>query len=718
MLTATFHNQTIHLSTYPRKEWYKLVQASKQKQLFCTYCHQPVVFEHTFYKSPSFRHLKQVDCEKEKQETLKKYKKAKRLKIKEPFQKVIVGKQPLHPLYTHLKNCGFPLNQEQWQAVTTIDQPLLVAAGPGSGKTRVLTARVAYILQEKNVMPNEILLITFTKKAATEMIERLQAYELFPTKTVNQIICGTFHSVFYRILRYHEPEKWKREHLLSKEWQKEALLRQAAKQLGINEQELIFDELLQSISFYKNQGKTPEDCDSDRQTAKLYKQYETIKKETGQFDFDDMLIGCLQFFKKNTNLLQRYQERFRYVMVDECQDINFIQYEIIRLLTHSSNLCFVGDDDQTIYSFRGSSPNFFLKMKEDFQNVETVVLVTNYRSSHEIVTASKHLIEHNYKRIKKQLHATFQTKKGPIFFFPYNEEEEAYFITDYITKQRNKHSEKTIAILCRTHAQSRAILEHALWHNQPVQAAKTIEQYYNRPVPKVIRSYFSLALNPNDEEALKGILPSLFLKRQIFNEVRAQSVLHDVSLLDALPLAEGIPSFQKERLETIANLLPKIREIEPTRALTYIEHDLGLKDYIKKRSDEKNRFDGARDDLKQLTVAMHSFTSLAEWLDYLDELIIREKSFKQVSSNVSILSIHQSKGLEFDEVFILGVNQGLLPHDFALEAYKKDKNASFLEEERRLLYVAMTRARKKLFFSILETYQTEKANQSSFLPKF
>lgn len=718
LFSAHFHQQLIDLSTFPRKDWYQLHDASHTHQLLCPTCQKPVVFVHTIFKRPSFIHVVPSDCPDETDEPSPSYNQAKRLKITEPFENTQPAQPTSHPLYHHLKACGYPLNTEQWKAVTTIDTPLLIAAGPGSGKTRVLTARAAYILQETNTNPNELLLITFTKKAATELKERLQSYQLFPSNVLNRIVCGTFHSVFYRILRYHEPMRWDSAKLLSHEWKKEVLLRQAAKSLGISEQEIVFDEMLQTFSFYKNQGKTPDDLlktEPNGITAPLYQAYETLKQEEGLFDFDDMLLGCLQFFRDNPTILANYQQRFRYMMIDEFQDINWVQYELIQLLGISSNLCVVGDDDQTIYSFRGSSPSFLLDMKEKIAGLETIVLSTNYRSSHEIVEASKRLIRHNYKRVPKKLHATFSTKKGPVLFFPYDEEEEAFFITDYVEKAKRLHPDKTIAILCRTHAQSRALLEQSLHRNCSLASAKTIEQYYNRPIPKIVRNYFTLAVNPDDEAALKGILPSLFIKQSFVNEIRAQSVLHDVSLIEALPFAEGLPAFQKKRLETIATLLPKIKDITPERALVYLEHDLGLNDYIKKRSDENNRFDGAKDDLKQLHVAFRTFTSIPEWLDYLEELIIREKTLKNEPSNVHVLSIHQSKGLEFDEVFVLGVNQGLLPHDFALEVYKKDKDASFIEEERRLLYVAMTRARTKLFLSVLSHYQTEVTQRSLFI---
>ena len=315
------------------------------------------------------------------------------------------------PYITKLQSQGVPLDQEQLMAATTIDGPLLVLSGAGSGKTRVLTVRTAYMMTEKKIDPRSIMLVTFTAKAAKEMQQRLISYPDIPPSLVSQIVSGTFHSIFYKILLFHEPKVWHRDLLIKWDWEKEKVLKQAGRELELDEKEFSYDQALGQIGLWKNSLIFPDEVkttDDDwlRSCQFLYKKYEEYKAENGYFDFDDMLVGCYLFLKNNPELLLKYQQRFQYFLVDEFQDINKVQYELIKILSQlSKNVCVVGDDDQAIYSFRGSDPQYILNFDHDFPGAKIIRLTENYRSSHQIVATANRMIKRNQKRMDKTMHA-------------------------------------------------------------------------------------------------------------------------------------------------------------------------------------------------------------------------------------------------------------------------------------------------------------------------
>ena len=408
--------------------------------------------------------------------------------------------QPLDdPYLMKLQAQGVPLDHEQMLAATTIDGPLLVLSGAGSGKTRVLTVRTAYMIIDKKIDPRTIMLVTFTAKAAKEMKQRLLSYPNMTASLVSQIVSGTFHSIFYKILLFHEPQKWRQDFLLKRDWEKERILKQAGRELGLDEKEFSYDQALGQIGLWKNSLVFPDDVKATDDWLKscqfLYKKYEAYKSETGYFDFDDMLVGCYLFLKDHPELLMKYQQRFHYFLVDEFQDINKVQYELIKILSHlSKNVCVVGDDDQAIYSFRGSDPQYILQFDQDFPGAKIISLTENYRSSHEIVATANRMIKRNQNRMDKTMHAQHNNGVAPVLFYPYDEEIEATMIlTDIQEKLAKGARPGDFAILYRTHSMSRAIFERLAASNLPFVIEKDAESFYQRRVIRGMLAFLRLS---------------------------------------------------------------------------------------------------------------------------------------------------------------------------------------------------------------------------------
>ena len=617
---------------------------------------------------------------------------------------------------------GIPLDVEQKEAVTTTEGPLLILAGAGSGKTRVLTTRALYMIEEKKISPTSMMLVTFTAKAAKEMQQRLIANSSIQASTLSQLVIGTFHSIFYKILLHHNREKWNSRHLLKWDWQKESYLRASCRELGIDEKDFPFDQAIQQIGYWKNTMHMPHDihpADDWEQTAlTLYREYEDQKQQRGQFDFDDMLVKCYELLKENPAILSAYQNRFQYFLIDEFQDINPVQYKLIKLLaSHTNNLCGVGDDDQTIYSFRGSQPSFILNFKQEYPAAKVITLSANYRSDHQIVSTANDVISKNKHRLSKQMIAQYETPHSPIAFFPYDEEEEATMILqDMKEKIEAGANPEEFAVLYRTHTGGRAVFERFVQSSLPFTIEKGQSSFYERKMVRGVLSYLRLSMNSDDSIAITELIRALFLKQSVINDVKALSILHDCSLVEALLHVNGLPNFQKAKLKKIIPRINSLQHEKPAVALTIIEKDLGFIDYLKKQGNEGNAMEKGSDDLNDLKVVAKKFVTVHEFLQHVDHMIVTQQAIKTstLESGVQLMTIHRSKGLEYKYVYVLGVVDGSLPHDFALESARKEK-FEHLEEERRLLYVAMTRAKEHLFLSVPTYRRGRKAVPSRFI---
>ncbi len=757
MKTAFYKNSLIHLEKINREDFQKLYEDSKKGLLSCSVCREQVRLYLGIHNQPTFyHHLKRNSpCEdplfepssstNENEylerdgfrlpksrtivatETSPSYKTAQALKILEPFnENKAQALEDSNGYLKQLQNAGVHFDQNQAKAVISTEGPLLILAGAGSGKTRVLTARTAYMLVEQKIAPNRLMLVTFTAKAAAEMKKRLNSYPGINSGQINSIVSGTFHSIFYKILLYHDRERWSGENLLKKEWQREQIVKEAGRKLGLDDKEFAYDLALQQIGLWKNTlqfpGQVRAESAWEEKVALLYRDYEGVKEKNGLFDFDDMLIGCHQLFKEQPQLLEQYQNRFDYFLIDEFQDINKVQYELMKMLSlRTRNVCAVGDDDQSIYAFRGSDPTYLLDFSKDFPGTKMVILNQNYRSPHEIVETANVIISANQQRHRKEMRAQYTLSVQPKIFYPYDEEEEATMIvTDIQEKIEAGAKPEDFAILFRTNTASRAVFERLTASSLPFKMDQDIESFYDRFIVRGILSFFRLSLNEDDSEAIKHIIPALFLKQSVFRDLQAESILQDCSMLEALSHVKTGFAFQEQKLKKLVKIVRSLSTTPPLQAIERVEKELGFQDFIKKRGSEGNKLEKGSDDIRDLKVAARPFSSIAELIEHANHMSAMNREIKALGkkmNNAIILStIHRSKGLEYQNVYVLGAVDGSIPHDFALDSYRNG-DIQPLEEERRLLYVAVTRAMEKLYLSVPQNRRGRKANPSRFLSK-
>jgi DNA helicase II / ATP-dependent DNA helicase PcrA len=758
MKTAKYNQQVISLEQYNRSDFQKLYDDGKKGMLTCSICGSPVRLYLGIQEKPRFYHhlSGKEDCQEkslaipsrkssENQEYIERngfkipksrsitaeaeieeqFIVPREIKVPSPFTPLPPAKPGIKLDYIkQLKDAGIHFDGNQEKAVMSTNGPLLILAGAGSGKTRVLTARTAFMLEEKKINPNSIMLVTFTAKAAAEMKKRIAHYPAMSPVRVNQLVSGTFHSIFYRILCFHEREKWSSDKLMKKEWQREQILKEAGRKLQLDDKEFAYDLALQQIGLWKNTMIMPREVKPEspweEKVALLYKDYESTKDKQNLFDFDDMLLGCYKLFKEHPSILENYQDRFHYLLIDEFQDINKVQYELVKMLSSKhGNVCAVGDDDQSIYSFRGSDPAYLFNFKTDFKNTEVIILNQNYRSPHEIVETANTLISANLNRHEKEMRAQYSGEYPPVIFHPYDEEEEATMIlTDIQERIEQGERPADFAVLFRTNAASRAIFERLANSSLPFRLDQDIESFYERFMVKGMLSFLRLSLNPDDPEAIKNVLPSLFLKQAIFRDLQANSILNDCSMLEALTYVKTGFAFQEQKLKRLIPVVRSLSSLSPVAAIDIVEKDLGYQDFIKKRGNEGNQLEKGSDDVRDLKVAARNFKSIAEFIEHADHMIAMnseiKRSSKVINDAITLSTIHRSKGLEYGNVYIIGTVDGSIPHDYALDAYRNGDRQP-LEEERRLLYVAVTRAEKNLFISVPQRRRGRKANPSRFL---
>ncbi|WP_027408882.1 competence protein CoiA family protein [Anoxybacteroides tepidamans] len=730
MDSAKYKGKLIRLSSFPREKYEAAYGAALRGHITCAACGEPVKLYLGIQQPPHFYHENKENCFFSTEDTLANHPEWNEPIFYQPSSPFLERKteracDEAGYIQTLLK-ANIRLDAAQWQAVQATEGPLLVLAGAGSGKTRVLTARTAYMMAEQNISPSSMMLVTFTTKAANEMKERLLSYPNINRAFVSKLVVGTFHSIFYRMVAHFAPERWRIDRLLKSEWRREQMIKEAGRELDLDERQFAYDQALQQISYWKNTLVPAEKVQASSQweerVAYLYKRYEEMKREQRLFDFDDMLIGCYEMLLEQPSLLARYQERFRYFLIDEFQDINQVQYDIINMMcAHTRNLCAVGDDDQSIYSFRGSDPSFILEFKQRYPDARIVTLSENYRSSHNIVAMANAVISRNRFRHKKQMNAQRAASETPLFFFPYDEEEEATMIVEDI-KERLQHGAQPseFAILYRTHAASRAIFERLAQAKLPFVIEQSGESFYQRRFVRSLLAYLRLSLDPNDEEAMNDLLVSLFLKQSCLQDLKAISILEDCSLVQALGKLQGLLAFQQKKLKAIIPLFRQLSKLKPLEAIEIIESEMGFSEFVKKRGNEGNMMERGTDDVRDVKVIAKKFKTVHAFLNHADEMIQAAKDNGQFPSSVDAIqlsTIHRAKGLEYNYVYVLSAVEGSVPHDYAIEA-KRNGDPLPLEEERRLLYVAMTRAKHSLFFSVPSRRRMKAVQPSRFLQEF
>lgn len=602
------------------------------------------------------------------------------------------------------------LNKGQEEAIHHGEGPCMVLAPPGSGKTLIVTQRTKYLIEEKGVSPEQILVITFTRYAAREMRER---FEEVAGNQNYAVTFGTFHSVFYGILRCAYGISGA--NLLS-EGEGFHLLAEVLKTVDIestpdveDEEELI-RELQREIGVVKNGLYRLKDFHSQFLTqtefAEVFREYERRKKEQKKFDFDDMLVQCYALFQKKPEILASWQKRFQYILVDEFQDINRVQYEVIRMLAAPEfNLFAVGDDDQSIYGFRGARPELMLYMKQEFPELRTISLTTNYRSTEFITGAAARVILHNDSRFYKRVNSSRGKGKNVQVQEVLDEAEESKYVAVEIQKRLEAGQKPgEIAVLYRAGIQARMITETLNEHQIPFEMKEHIPNFYDHFIVKDIRVYLKLASGKRDRH--------LFL--QICNRpvryIARNSMEHPVVAFEDLRRFYCDKEWMQDVIDQFDVDIRMMENMAPYAAIQYIRKRVGYDDFLKEYAKEHQiPWDNLMQVMTEMEERCKAYRTFEEWESHIEnytkELEAQEqerrKNKQKRSDKVQLMTMHSAKGLEFETVFLIHANEGEVP-------YQKAETREEIEEERRMFYVAMTRAKNELTIS----YITQKNGNS------
>ena len=602
------------------------------------------------------------------------------------------------------------LNRGQDEAIKHGNGPCMVLAPPGSGKTLIVTERTRYLIEESGVRPDQILVITFTRYAAREMkerFERLTAGKNYP------VTFGTFHSIFYGILKCAYGIGANN---LMSEKESSVLLQEVLDQTDIestpeveDEEELV-RELLREVGMVKNGLCHLKDFHSKYLTqdefAEVFRSYEHQKKELKKFDFDDMLVQCYALFRKKPEILQGWQKRFQYILIDEFQDINRVQYEVIRMLAAPRyNLFVVGDDDQSIYGFRGAKPELMLYMKQEFPSLRTISLTVNYRSTEFITGAAARVILHNDTRFYKRVQSFRGRGQNVHVQEVLDEQEEAQYVTEEIQKKLDQGIKPgEIAVLFRAAVQARMISEILSEHRIPFEMRDYVTNFYRHFIVKDMMAYLQLAAGKRDRSLFLMICnrPLRYLARNSMENRQVNFEDLRKFYCDKDWMLDIIDQFDVD--------VRMMKNMAPYAAIQYIRKKIGYDDFLKEYA-EKHQISWKQlmDVMAELEERSKNFKSYDEWeihiAKYTQELEEQQAKARKIKgereNKVQLMTIHSAKGLEFEDVFVIHANEGEIPHQ---KAEKKDE----IEEERRLFYVALTRAKNNLCIS----YITQKNGNS------
>lgn len=602
------------------------------------------------------------------------------------------------------------LNRGQDEAIKHGNGPCMVLAPPGSGKTLIVTERTRYLIEESGVRPDQILVITFTRYAAREMkerFERLTAGKNYP------VTFGTFHSIFYGILKCAYGIGANN---LMSEKESSVLLQEVLDQTNIestpeveDEEELV-RELLREVGMVKNGLYHLKDFHSKYLTqdefAEVFRSYEHQKKELKKFDFDDMLVQCYALFRKKPEILQGWQKRFQYILIDEFQDINRVQYEVIRMLAAPRyNLFVVGDDDQSIYGFRGAKPELMLYMKQEFPSLRTISLTVNYRSTEFITGAAARVILHNDTRFYKRVQSFRGRGQNVHVQEVLDEQEEAQYVTEKIQKKLDQGIKPgEIAVLFRAAVQARMISEILSEHRIPFEMRDYVTNFYRHFIVKDMMAYLQLAAGKRDRSLFLTICnrPLRYLARNSMENRQVNFEDLRKFYCDKDWMLDIIDQFDVD--------VRMMKNMAPYAAIQYIRKKIGYDDFLKEYA-EKHQISWKQlmDVMAELEERSKNFKSYDEWeihiAKYTQELEEQQAKARKIKgereNKVQLMTIHSAKGLEFEDVFVIHANEGEIPHQ---KAEKKDE----IEEERRLFYVALTRAKNNLCIS----YITQKNGNS------
>lgn len=588
------------------------------------------------------------------------------------------------------------LNDMQKKAVTCTEGPLLVLAGAGSGKTKVLTTRIAYLINEKNVDPSSILAITFTNKAAKEMKDRV--IKLIGNIGYSMKI-STFHSFGLSILKEHcDLLGYSKNFTIIDSDDSMTLIKKIVKDLNLDSKIFNPKMIRNKISGAKNELMDPAEyvrfanTDMEEKIVSVYERYQKRLKLNNSFDFDDLLMLPIKLLKENPDVLKQYQEKFKYVMVDEYQDTNQAQYILTKMMSAKyKNICVVGDNDQSIYMFRGANYRNILNFEKDYKNTSVILLEENYRSTKNILDVANSIIKNNKSRKDKTLWTNNDDGLKIKYHRSSNEKDESFYVAGEIKKLLNNGVPLSeIAVLYRANAQSRNIEEVLLRDNIPYKVVGAF-YFYNRKEIKDLIAYLKLIYNHNDDNSLTRIInvPKRGIGLKAIENLNTKSMLEEKSLYDSL-------STQKELdfKRLIDELSKKSETMSLTELVDCILNDSKMKEELEleKTIESEVRLENL-EEFKSITKSFEESKGIVSLGEFLEEisLVSDVEEYKNNTNVVTLMTIHSAKGLEFDNVFLIGMEEGLFPHANCLN------DAEELEEERRLCYVAVTRARKRLW---------------------
>ena len=601
------------------------------------------------------------------------------------------------------------LNPAQIKAITHKSGPCMVLAGPGSGKTTVITKRTEYLIKKCKVDPEEILVITFSKAASKEMRERfhkLNPEERYP------VTFGTFHGIYYGILKW--AYKMDAKNIFSEE-EKYQLLCQIVEHLSLemeDEKEFIQD-IAGEISVIKNNQLPIASYESLNCDAvlfrKIYEQYEKERKAKRKIDFDDMLVLTYQLFVNRPDVLRMWQKKYKYILVDEFQDVNQVQYDVIRMLAAPEhNLFIVGDDDQSIYQFRGARPDIMLSFPKEYPGATQYILDVNYRSSKAIVSGASRVIRHNKTRFEKQI-ITLNEQGAPVHVQEVKHpiEESKYVLSEIKNAQAQGVPSREIAVLFRTNIEARALVETCMEYNMPFQMKEHFPNLYEHFIGRNLITYMKMALGDRSRKSFLEIMnrPNRYIGRDSVDKGEISFEMLRRFYVDKEWMQDRIDQFELD--------LRILQRMAPYGAIQYIRKHVGYDEFLAEyASKRKIKLEELKEVLMEIEERAKAFKTIEEWFSHIEEYsaeLKRQMEYRNDKKDaVSLMTMHGAKGLEFDTVFIIGANEGISP-------YKKAETKEELEEERRMFYVAMTRAKRKLIITYTKERNGKRMEQSRYV---
>lgn len=604
------------------------------------------------------------------------------------------------------------LNDAQNQAITHIDGPCLVLAGPGSGKTAVITRRTQYLIEDAGVSPENILVITFTKAAATEMKERFQ---MMIQGAKAPCTFGTFHSVFFMILR--RAYGYNHTQVLPEE-QKRNILKSVIQGMDLEyeDEEEFIQDLISEITLIKSEYMDLQYYYSttcgENEFRQIYRQYEDTLHREHMIDFDDMLVYTYELLKERSDICQMWRRKFQYILIDEFQDINRIQYEIVKLLAgERQNVFVVGDDDQSIYRFRGAKPEIMLGFQKDFPNAKRILLNINYRSSQEIVEGSQRLISNNSKRYPKEIEG-YRPYVQPICIHEIKTvEEEGKDVLERIRAYKKSGiSYNEMAVISRTNMEARRVVDILMEYNIPFRMRDKLPNCYEHWIAKQMICYIRIAIGSRERSDFLQIWnrPKRYLRREWLSEPQ----------VDLNKIQEQVKdkNWAVDNIQRLCFDLKRLKNMAPSSAIQYIRKEMGYEDYLVEYAGQHRiKPEELTDILEELQMMAKPYETYEAWFQHikeygerLEEQQKRQSLSEKQEEAVTLTTMHSAKGLEYQVVFVLEANEGTTPH-------KKASKPEDMEEERRMFYVAVTRAKNYLHLYVLKEKYGKTLQPSRFI---